>query len=240
MIEYRTKKKDTFVGAWLGGDNGNIIFGCGLPQYLDKYNPLIAQIDRLHYNLFVPRYQGSFESGGDFNIFSSVQTIEDCIALVNEGCATELFGENKIIWNGSAPLYVMGYSYGSLPALLSSNEKIEKTILICPFVDIHFHLKDTPGENMEKTLVFIERAYPNLYRLHPDQVMKSFSNVTLPEKKENLVIVSALADTSIPKEEIDFLSHEYPNARFVKKDGGHNAQLKDELFCDILNKNIIR
>ncbi len=234
MIEYRIKRGETFIGAWLGGDNGNIVFCCGLPQYLDKYHPLVTQITRLGYNLFVPRYRGTFESDGDFSVLSSVQAIEDGISLANEGEAIELFNESKITWNRQVPLYVMGFSYGSLPALLSFNGKIDKTVLVCPFIDAHFHLGDASGENVRETFTFIERAYPHLYRLNSDQVIKDLLNTMLPDKKENLVIVSARGDTSIPRQEINLLLKKYPDARFIEKDGGHGAQIEDELLQKIL------
>ena len=235
MIEYRTKVDNTFVGIWLGGDKGNIVLGCGLPQYIDKYHPFVAQITGLGYNLFVPRYQGTFESGGDFNILSSKQTIEDSIGLVLTGKTIEFFDQREIIWDKNAPLYIIGFSYGSLPVLLSSNKRIAKTILICPFIDIHFHLENTSGENIKDTLSFLERAYPNLYRLNTNQVVENLLDITLPDQKENLIIVIGTNDTSIPKEEIDLLSHTYPNARFLKENGGHSIKISDELLLNILN-----
>jgi hypothetical protein len=235
MIEYRTKLNNTFVGIWLGGNKGNVVLGCGLPQYIDKYHPFVAQITSLGYNLFVPRYQGTFESDGYFNIFSSKQTIEDGIELVLAGETIELFGQSEIMWDKNIPLYVIGFSYGSLPVLLSSNEKVRKTILVCPFVDIHFHLGETSGENIKDTFSFLERAYPNLYRLNVDNAIQDLSEITLPDQKENLEIVIGISDVSIPKEEIDMLLNKYPKARFFKENNGHSLKISDELLLKILN-----
>lgn len=234
MIEYRVKIDDTFLGIWLGGNKGNIILGCGLPQYIDKYHPLVEQVSRLGYNLFVPRYHGTFESGGNFDTASSVQSIKDAINVVKSGKATELFNNGKIAWSNDIPLYLFGYSYGALPALLS-NEKVGRTILVCPFISVNYHLENTSGEILKETFEFVKRAYPNLYRLEPSLVIEDLLNIKLPENKDRLVVVSSLNDTSIPKEEIDFLSEKYPKARFVVKDGGHSIKISDELFLDLLN-----
>lgn len=234
MIEYRTKIKDTFIGMWFGGDKGNIVLACGIPQYIDKYHPIIEQISRLGYNLFVPRYHGTFESSGKFSVLSSKKTIENTVTLVTKGKAIELFKNSEITWNHNIPLYVLGFSYGALPALLSNNN-IDKTILVCPFIDVNYHLEKSSGENLKETFEFIERAYPNLYRLKAYDVLKDLSIVELPEKKNSLIVVYSLEDTSIPKEEIDLLIQKYPNTKLITKNGGHSIKISDELFLSILN-----
>ena len=235
MIEYRTKIEDTFLGIWFGGDNGNIVLGCGLPQYIGKYHPIIAQIKRLGYNLFIPRYQGTFESGGDFNTMSSKQSIDNAIRLAQSGKTTELFGNSDITWNNNVPIYLLGYSYGALPALLSEI-KVDKTVLICPFVDIKYHVENTTGENLKQTFEFIERAYPNLYRLKADLVINDLASINLPDHKDNLTLVYASEDESIPKEEITNLSDKYSNIKIIEKGGKHSLEMNDELFLELFKK----
>lgn len=234
MIEYRTKIKDTFIGMWLGGNRGNIVLACGIPQYIDKYHPFIEQIGRLGYNLFIPRYHGTFESNGEFTVLSSKETIEDAINMVKKGNTVEFFKNEKIIWENHIPLYVLGFSYGALPALLS-NENCNKTVLVCPFVDISFHIENSSGENLKETFEFIERAYPNLYRLTANNVLKDLLTVNLPKKKDSLVVVYSSEDKSIPKEEIDLLAHKYLNVQLITKNGGHSIKISDELFLGIFS-----
>ena len=68
MREYRVKCQNIIISIFLGGNKGNIIYASGLPQYLDKNHPLVQQALRLGYNLFIPKYPGSYESSGFLNI----------------------------------------------------------------------------------------------------------------------------------------------------------------------------
>src|SRR5437867_3417407 len=101
MIEYRIKEGNTFLGVWLGGNKGNIILACGIPQYIDKYNPIVSQVTNLGYNLFTLRYQGSFESSGEFGVNSSKESIMDAVNIVKNGKAIELFSMKEITWGVS-------------------------------------------------------------------------------------------------------------------------------------------
>ena len=64
MREYRIKQQNMIVSVFLGGSKGNIIYASGLPQYLDKNHPLVQQSVKLGYNLFIPKYPGSYETDG--------------------------------------------------------------------------------------------------------------------------------------------------------------------------------
>lgn len=235
MIEYRAKIGKILVGVWLNGNKGNIVLGCGLPQYLDKYHPFVIQMQRLGYNLFVPRYQGTFESEGEFTTQNSKETLENTIKFVKIGKTKELFSNSEIKWDNKKPLFLFGYSYGALPALLVG-EKVEKIILICPFVNIKYHLDDSEGENIIETLKFLERAYSNLYRFKVDNIIKDILRVKLPDKRENLILITGKDDNLIPKQEIIELSQKYPKTQTITKDGGHSIRMDDEFIKPILTR----
>lgn len=231
MREYRVGCRGVIMSVFLGGNNGNIIYASGLPQYLDKNHPLVQQVLRLGYNLFIPKYPGSYESDGLLNIDNCVKALDDAKKIVRCGYAKELFSGEKIVWE-PAKTFILGFSFGGLPALLSKNDNIDKKVLVCPFVSFSFHDTDTAGEKFSDTLDFIKRAYPNVYRFDKDKLIKNIKNVTLPAHLKNLIVVEAIDDQSIPKEEISFLATKY-HCQVLEKPGGHSVIVSDELFVSL-------
>lgn len=228
MREYRIKQQNMIVSVFLGGSKGNIIYASGLPQYLDKNHPLVQQSVKLGYNLFIPKYPGSYESSGFLTIDGCVKALENTQKIVRRGYAKELFSEQKITWDPTK-IFILGFSFGGLPALLSKNSNVDKKALVCPFISLSFHDNNTNGESLSSTLDFIKRAYPHVYRFDKDRLLKSIKDVTLPARSENLIIVEAIDDQSISKEEIDFLTTKY-HCQVFKKSGSHSINMPDELF----------
>jgi len=231
MIEFKIKIDEVMIGVYLNGNKGNIIFASGIPQYLDKYHPFVQQITRLGYNLFIPRYKGTYESNGQFNIKNSKDSIKLAIKLAKKGEGIELFANNKLKWSKENN-YLIGFSYGALPALLQE-EKVNKTILICPFISLLYHLPDSNGEDISQTFSFLERAYPNLYRFKSEDVLNDLQNIPLPKEKQNLIIIKGNNDKSIPKEELNYLKEKY-NPLIYSKEGKHSVIMDDELLKKIL------
>lgn len=232
MIEFRIKQQNIMVGVYLNGDQGNIVLAGGMPQYFDKYHPFVQQVNKLGYNLFIPRYMGTYESDGEFNTQNSVESITSAVRLVKTGHGIELFGNNKVEWNNKN-IYVLGFSYGALPALLQK-ESVNRTLLVCPFVALKYHLEDSQGENIVETFEFLERAYPNVYRFKATKVIEDLSKIELPEIKNDLVIMRGLDDRVIPDEEIDHLKLKY-NPLILEKSGKHSISIEDETLKKILS-----
>lgn len=228
MREHRIKHQNIVISVFLGGNKGNIIYASGLPQYLDKNHPLVQQTIRLGYNLFIPKYPGSYESSGLLTIDGCVKALENAQDIVMRGYAKELFSGQKITWS-LTKIFILGFSFGGLPTLLSKNDNLDKKVLVCPFTSLSFHDTNTKGENLSGTLDFIKRAYPHVYRFNKDKLLKSIEDATLPLRSKNLTIVEAINDQSIPKEEINSLVTKY-HCQVFKKPGNHSIAMSDELF----------
>lgn len=231
MIEYRTICNNTTISIFLGGENGNIIFAPGLPQYIDKYHPLVQQIERLKYNLFVPHYPGTHDSGGELNIVGSANAIANTIQLVKKGYTNELFNDKKIAWKNTN-FYALGFSFGALP-LLIQKEPIDKIAVICPFVSMEFHKnQDYKSENISKTLDFLSRAYKNTYRFNKPKLLDELASTKLPKDDKNITVIFAEDDESIPFQEIQYLSQLY-HCDIIKKPGTHSLKIDDEIFVKL-------
>jgi len=231
MVEFKVRKGNILVGIYLNGNKGNIVLSSGIPQFLDKYHPFVGQMKRIGYNLFIPRFMGTYESDGTFNTRNSAESIESAVKLVRSGKGTELFGNTELKWDNNN-ISIIGFSYGALPALLQ-REIIDRTLLICPFVDLKYHLNGGNGEDVRKTFEFIERAYPHIYRLNASEVIDDLSKISLPTKKDNLIVIRDLSDSLIPFDEIELLKKKY-GARIIDKGGGHNILVEDNLLEQLL------
>lgn len=235
-MELRFKRKNILISSWLlENSHGNVIFCPGLPQYITKYHPTIKTFQALNFNVFLPRYYGTWESGGIFNIKNSVKTVSETVHLVKTGRGKELFGNQIVKWS-KGPVILIGYSFGALPVLLNSIEP-DINILICPFINYGFHNKRGPGEYLSQTLKFLERGYSNIYRFDYTQLIKGLSSLKYPIKKDFLLVLGR-NDQSIPIGELDWLINKYKvnKNKIFKFTGGHSSDLpastwKNIIFC---------
>jgi len=236
MIELRARFQNTFVGLWLGNNVANFVLAPGIPQYLDKYHPIVAQVMRIGGNLFVPRYNGTFESSGEFSFKSSVKSIDETIELISTGQVTQLYDSTVVSWKtDNVPTIVLGFSYGGLVSRYLSLTT-HYTALICPLYDVSLHLGGGAGEDIEKTFSFVERAYPNMYRLSSKKVVDELSVLQDTGDGNVNTIVAGSADSSITKGEIQMLCEKYPLANLIWKSGGHSLSMDDDLLLGIIRR----
>ena len=159
-MELRIKYKDILIGVWLNGNMGNIVISPGLPQYIDKHHLIIKRLSGMGYNIFTPRYIGSWESDGNFSLKNCIRTLDQTLEMVGLGRAVESYNVSEVIWSNSLPTYLIGFSFGALPVLLLKTET--KKILVCPFVNMEYHRGINGVEDLERTLQFLSRGYTNV------------------------------------------------------------------------------
>ena len=228
MIEYKFFYNDAYISCFLFGGDKNIVFAAGLPQYIDKYHPLVKQAEKLKCNLFVPRYYGTYEDPKNkMTLAGCKEVIENTVELVKQKEAVELFANKEIYWNNPESI-VVGFSFGALPALIQEY-KVAKTILFCPFVSLKFHDQNTPSENFADTLDYLTRAFPGAYRFSQADFIKELKNVELPAQKSNLIVFKTKDDSVIPVEEIDFIAKKY-KCKIIEKPGKHQILLSEDML----------
>lgn len=234
MIEYRTKIGKVIVGCWLNGKEGNIILASGVPQYIGKYHPFLQMLSEREYNLFVPRYEGSWESDGVMTLRGCINTLRKTVRLVNKGSCRELYGNDEISWK-KTNTSIIGFSFGVLPALLS---KVSiKKILICPFAFPKYHLGSTQGEDIRQTLGFVAKAYGHAYRFKPSSLIGEFEKVKYPKHiSGQTVVIRGAYDESIPAIEVDELSRKY-HAKLYVSNTGHTIVIEKDVLFKALELN---
>lgn len=226
MIEYRLKiNKELLATFFAGGDKGTVVFASGLPQYVQKQHPFVSQIIEAGYSLCIPKYYGTWESSGEFSVESSTKTLEDTVDFIKKGEAEELFSGDSIKWNTNK-IVLMGYSFGALPALQCRSDDIFATLLVCPFVSSLFQ---NTGENIDNTLEFVKKAYPNVYNFNTDKFSEALKDPFLPNIKNRLIVVRGTFDKVITDETYSFLSDKYKIQPIVE-DIGHTVIFKESYF----------
>ena len=225
-MELRLKVGEMVVGFWHNRSKIGVILAPGLPEYITKNHPFVKKINEREFDLFVLRYPGTWESGGNFDLKSAVRGIEDVVLLAKSGEARELYGGKILKWNYST-IFLIGFSFGSLPVLLSQVKDVEK-VLLFPFVNSFIHSKNG-GEDIPKLFQFIQEAYPNVYRFNPKSLLTEIDNIDYPKSKKQLLVFSGINDSLIPKQEIEWLLKNY-SCRHIELNTGHSLSLPDGVY----------
>lgn len=214
-MEYKFKSEKLLITAWINNKfKKSIIIAPGLPQFFNKYNPLIRNLIKLEYNIFSPDYYGSWNSPGTFSLKNSIKSIKECIDYVKGKKGTELYNNKEISWE-CPKLIVLGNSYGALPALIN-NEFIDELILMHPFINYVIHEKGE-GEDLAKTFEFLNKAYSETYKFKAENLINELREYDYERIKcgKKIKLILGMFDTVITKEEIEWLKNKFKPKEFI-------------------------
>lgn len=136
-----------------------VILCGGMPAYPAKKD-LAIFLAKKGFWVFLPRYRGSWESGGKFLKKSPHKDIIDIIDELAKGF--------KSLWDGKiykvkpARIYLIGSSFGGAAVLLASQDsRVVKVMAFSPVIDWRVESKEEPVDFMAK---FVKLAFGNGYR----------------------------------------------------------------------------
>lgn len=159
----RTKFKKEIISEFLVPikPSKKVIILCGgMPSYPGKRNDLMEFLVQKGYWVFVPRYRGSWESGGSFLKISPHQDVIDIINELPRGFKD--LWSNKKYKIKNPQIYLIGSSFGGPAAILASkNKRVKKAVAFSPVIDWRMESKIEPIDWMEK---FTKIAFGNGYR----------------------------------------------------------------------------
>jgi esterase/lipase len=147
--------------------NKVVIVCAGMPGYPGRSNEMLFTLARRGYWAFLPRYRGTWESGGKFLQKSPHQDVLDIIEELPKGF--------KDIWSGkilqikNPQVYLIGSSFGGPAVILASkNKQVKKVVAFSPVVDWREE-KDNVVEPLDWMEKFIQEAFGGGYRFsHED------------------------------------------------------------------------
>ena len=162
MYTLRTKFKKEIAAEFLPPSrpsNKVIILATGMPGYPAKKD-MIEFLSKKGYWVFVPRYRGSWESGGVFLKKSPHQDILDVIDELPKGF-TSLFDGKKFKVKPSK-IFVIGSSFGGPAAILASRDRrVTKAVAFSPVIDWKYPSKVEPLNCLGS---FVNEAFGMGYR----------------------------------------------------------------------------
>jgi dipeptidyl aminopeptidase/acylaminoacyl peptidase len=162
MHMLRTRIKKDIVCEFLPParrSNKVIILAGGAPSYPGK-SPVPEFLSEKGYWVFIPRYRGTWESGGSFLEISPHRDLLDVVAAVPKGF--------KDLWSGKIhciarpEMFIIGTSFGGAAAILASRDpRVRKAVALSPVTDWRV---ETKAEPIDKLTVFTRAAFGGAYR----------------------------------------------------------------------------
>jgi len=164
MYALRTRfKKEIVSEFWPATKKGSrkvMILCGGAPSYPGKNEKLMGFLAKKGYWVFLPRYRGSWESGGQFLKKSPHLDVLDIINELPKGFKD--FWDNKKYKIKKPEIYIIGSSFGGSAAVLASrNKRVKKIVAFSPVVDWSKKSKSEPLKWMGK---FMKDAFGQGYR----------------------------------------------------------------------------
>jgi len=139
--------------------NKVIILCGGMPGYPGK-TAVPEFLSKKGYWVFVPRYRGSWESGGSFLKISPHRDMLDIIDELPRGFRDLWSG--KIYKIAHPQIYLIGVSFGGAAAILASRDpRVRRAVVFSPITDSRV---ETKAEPVKKLVAFTAAAFGNGYR----------------------------------------------------------------------------
>ncbi len=236
----RTKFKGEIVAEFLlpeKSTNKTIIFCSGMPGYpnKEKFLELCGFFADRGYNCFVPRYRGSWESGGEMFKNPPELDVKDVIDELPIGFVDLWEGKKYKI--SKPEVYLVGGSFGGPAVLLNSKDKrVKKVIAFCPVLD--WRAEEDSSEPIEKLAPFVRDAFGEGYRIAKNgwkKIQKGviFNPATSLEKIEGkkCLIIQTKDDDVISLAPLKEFIEKTKTSLLEVKTGGHlGIEILDKKF----------
>lgn len=186
------------------------------------------------FNVFVPRYLGSFQSEGKFLEKDPILDLNTFISFIKKGKTINLWDMKKISFQTGKIFLVGGSLGGSVALALSAQSKeVNGAILASPVFDFEKHNKKYREQDLDQMTAFVRRAFKNLYRYNFKSLTKkllgyfSFIKKNYVKKLNIPILVfHDPSDKSISIEHSRKIKKELNNITLIETDTGHGLSSK--------------
>ncbi len=159
----RTRIKHQIVCEFLPPakpSNKAIILCGGVPGYPGKREALMEFLSKKGFWTFVPRYRGTWESGGSFLKVSPQRDVLDIVGQLPRGFRDLWSG--KLYKIAQPEIYLIGSSFGGAAVILASRDpRVRRAVAFSPVTDWRV---ETKAEPLDKSRTFTEAAFGGAYR----------------------------------------------------------------------------
>ncbi len=223
-----------------------IIYAPGFPSSPSK-KTFAEFYSKKGFWVFIPRYRGAWESGGELLKKEPTEDIKDCIDAIHKGFKSIPFSAlEKPIHYKLKPdsLILIGCSFGGPAVLLNSKDpRVTKVICLSPVVDWK-----TPSrvERAKCFWPFVQEAYGEAFRINKDGIQKlyksKFYNPSLQLDKidgSKITIFHAKDDEVVLPEPVIRFAKTTESKLVLLKKGGHLSSkyaVVDKNFINIIKE----
>ncbi|GEM_PF-6533945 len=200
-------------------------------------NKLDSEIKFLYqkgYNVFFPRFKGSFQSKGFFLQNNIVRELKSFVDELKKGKITNLWDLEEMSFQ-TRNLILFGQSFsGAISCGLVAIEKsFDKLVLFSPVWDFKTHNKFNNEQNLNSLIPFVKRAYANLYRIKFDNLVETVLKFkeTRPafyvkKIKIPLMVLNDPDDKTASIKHSENMKKLFKDLKIIKHHGGHGFNLK--------------
>lgn len=206
------------------------ILATGLPSSPSKGDLLRFFADQ-GYVAILPRYRGTWESGGVFLEHSPAQDITDTIDILSSSPTLIDLATGESFSLRTKTFHLFGFSFGGPAVLLNSTHPlVKKVIALSPVLDWK---KEGEDEPFEKHILFVTAGFGGVYRANqPDDWRKLlqsdfYNPLTQTENVDGrkIFIIHARDDRVVPYEPVLEFAAETGASVYLKPHDGHHLRL---------------
>jgi pimeloyl-ACP methyl ester carboxylesterase len=153
-----------------------ILFLPGFPASTFSYEEIIYPLYENGFNIFVPSYEGSYQSEGYFLDKNIILSMNQIVDKLKEGRANNLWDLKDVLFR-TKNLILMGGSFSGAVCcgLAAISPDIKKLILFAPVWDYEKHNIDGNEQDLNHLLPFVKRAYKNIFRIKFDNLVEAIT-----------------------------------------------------------------
>ncbi len=221
-----------------------VLFIPGFPKYPGR-SEFINFFAEIGFDVLVPMYSGTFESGGKFSIERSVDDVKIWYNFLKKKVFFKSPTKKKKI--NIKEIILFSSSFGCLVAGLAlkkfSFSKIKKCVFVSPLWDMSSHGKNKLiKERAKKTLELMNFSFPFSYRFANksnffSKIIGTYNikgiNKSFVDDTKHFYVFCGKNDTVTPITMSKALAKEYVNSTLYILDGGHSSKIDLKKFKKI-------
>lgn len=190
----------SFYPSSVGFQDKTILFLPGIPSKPREYEA-VAKFNSLGYDVFIPEYEGTWNSSGIFLDRHPAYSIDQLISKISEGLRFNEFNYT------SKNIYILGSSFGGWVALaLENRPEIKKVCLLSPVIKF----KNVNG--ISTLASYLKEQFANEYRFVDKNWTALINDEMLIQRKDlqdlthKIMIIAGELDDQINAHEIEKFS----------------------------------
>lgn len=240
---YRSRFEDIVFEFKISNEpRGTVILCDGLPS-VPNQKMLMEHLGNNGYNVFFPRYRGTWESDGEFLAQPPARDIFDFLQFLKKGEVIELYGSNKFLIK--PPFHIIGSSFGGTVALcLADNDINGKIITFSPIINFFTHNQERKEQDLKNLGNFIKKAFGNGYRFKIENWERMVKGMLfnppeniMPVKAKKILIAYDKSDTAVDYKKIAVYAQKHNIKTLLLKEVGHLSfsKIPKGVWTDIFN-----